>query len=191
MEPQLLIASPQMHDPFFEKTVVLVWHHDEDGAVGVVVNRRLTEAAGRGVMPPSTSSRLVDVLVVEEDVDMSSYADAEVGWGGPVDTDCGTIVTAGTVLDEEGYLLPRGVAVTRSHDALLRLVQENATLMLCLGYAGWGPGQLDQEISEGSWLFTELDPRLMFEVASEERWDRAFEHVGVPKELVWMQPIDE
>ncbi|MEZ4316571.1 MAG: YqgE/AlgH family protein [Myxococcota bacterium] len=180
-----------MKDPFFEQTVVLVWQHDEDGAIGVVVNRPLKDVIERGIMPKSASSLLVDVLVLDEDLDMSSYAEDEVSWGGPVDTDSGTIVTAGTIDDDEGWLLPGGIAVTRSHDALVRLVKANANLMLCLGYAGWGRGQLDREISEGSWLFTELDPGLLFEVPPAERYDRAFQALGVPKELVWMQPIDE
>ncbi|MCB9676573.1 MAG: YqgE/AlgH family protein [Alphaproteobacteria bacterium] len=191
MRPSLLIASPQMRDPFFEKTVVLVWQHDEDGAIGVVVNRPLRDVMERGIMPRSASSLLVDVLVLDDDLDMSAYADDEVSWGGPVDTDSGTIVTAGRIEDEEGWVLPGGIGVTRSHDALVRLVKENAHLMLCLGYAGWGRGQLESEIRDGSWLFTDLDPSILFEVPPDERYDRAFQALGVPKEMVWMQPVDE
>jgi len=191
MRPALLIASPQMHDPFFERAIVLVWHHDEDGAIGVIVNRPLKDVIEVGLMPESVSSRLVDVLILEDDIDMSSYAENEVSWGGPVDTDSGTIVTAGAIEDDEGWVLPGGVGVTRSHDALLRLVRENASIMLCLGYAGWGSGQLDKEIREGSWLFCDVEPQILFDIPPDQRYDRAFEALGIPKELVWMQPIDE
>lgn len=191
LRPSLLIASPQMRDPFFERAVVLVWHHDDDGAIGVVINRSLSDASERGLMPRPQSSLLVDVLVIEEALDLSSYADEEVAWGGPVDTESGTIVTEGALDDEEGWVLPGGLSVTRSHDALVRLVKEKAGLMLCLGYAGWGPGQLDREITEGGWLFTDPDASLVFRVPPEERWDRAIETLGVTRDEVWMKPIDE
>lgn len=180
-----------MRDPFFERTLVLVWHHDEDGAIGVVVNRPLSDASERGLMPRSASNRLVDVLVMDDGVDLSSYEDDEVVWGGPVETDSGTIITGGSLDDDEGWVLPGGIAVTRSHEALIRLVGERASLMLCLGYAGWGPGQLDREITEGGWLFTDPDASLLFRVPPEERWDKAIETLGITRHDVWMQPVDE
>lgn len=180
-----------MKDPFFQRCVVLVWHHDDEGAIGVVINRPLDEAAERGVMPATSSKRLVDVLVLEEELDMSSYEEAEVSWGGPVDTDSGTILTSSPLKEQEGWALPGGIGVTRSHDAMVRLVRDNASLMLCLGYAGWGPGQLDREITEGGWLYVDPDKALVFDVPSEDRWEKAIEALGISRNLVWMQPVDE
>lgn len=191
LQPSLLIASPQMKDPFFERSVVLVWHHDEDGAIGVVINRPLRVAADLGVMPVTSSHKLIDVLVVEEELDMSQYEEAEVSWGGPVDTDSGTILTSSPLEAKEGWILPGGIGVTRSHDALVRLVRGNASLMLCLGYAGWGPGQLDREITEGGWLYVDPDKAILFDVPFEDRWERAIEALGISCSLVWMQPVDE
>ncbi len=192
MKPSLLIASPQMKDPFFERTVVLVWQHDSEGAIGVIVNRTLEECAERGLVAPTAPLFLPDVLVVEDDsVDLTSYADSTVGWGGPVDTDSGTIVARAPLEPDEGWSLSEELGVTRSQDALLRLARAGARLQLCLGYAGWGPGQLDREIEEGSWLFTDLDPGLVFDVPNDERYDRAFAALGVKKEWVWMVPISE
>ena len=94
-EPKLLIASPSMADPFFEKSVVLVWHYDEEGAIGVIINRPLSEARERGVMPQSPALHFPDVLLLDPSVDLSPYADREVNWGGPVDLERGTILAVG------------------------------------------------------------------------------------------------
>lgn len=178
MQPTLLIASPQMQDPFFERTVVLVWHYDEDGAIGVVVNRTLKH-------------RLPDVLDIEGDVDLSPYAEVPVAWGGPVESGSGTVVTSGGITDEEGWILPNGLGVTRSQDALIRLLTHRAPLMLCLGYAGWGPGQLDREIEMGGWLWTDCDADLVFGVAPEQRYEAALATLGLTTSSVWMPPIAE
>jgi putative transcriptional regulator len=177
-KPVLLIASPQMKDPFFEKTIVLVWHHDDDGAIGVVLNRPMEH-----VLP--------DVLAVDDtEVDLTSYADDHVGWGGPVEHQSGTVVTRGTIGKEEGWTLGTGLSVTRSQETLLRLIREKDPILLCLGYAGWGAGQLDREISEGGWLYTDPDPRLVFEIPSDKRYEQALATLGLDPRTLWMGPIE-
>ena len=179
-QPTLLIASPQLRDPFFKGTVILVWHHDEDGAIGVVVNRPLTH-------------RLSDVLDVEEgEVDLTGHEDTPVVWGGPVDTGTGTVLALGGLANEdEGWLLPNGIGVTRSQDALVRLLEAGTPMMLCLGYAGWEAGQLDREIELGGWLWTDCDASIVFETPPEERYDKALATLGLTASMVWMQPINE
>lgn len=174
----LLIASPQMKDTFFERTVILVWHHDEDGAIGVVINRPLGHS-------------LADVLAVTDDIDLSSYDGTEVGWGGPVEAGSGTVITRAPLTEEEGWTVVPGVAVTRSQDALMRLLAEGADLLLCLGYAGWGPGQLDKEIGEGAWLWTDASPDIVFDPKLDERYDLALKSLGLTANSVWMRPIEE
>ncbi|MBW1878597.1 MAG: YqgE/AlgH family protein [Deltaproteobacteria bacterium] len=177
--PTLLIASPQMHDAFFEHTLVLLWHHDDEGAIGVVVNRPIEHP-------------LSDVLVLGEGMpDVPSDDKSQVLWGGPVEGDAGTVITMGKVHDDEGWQLACGISVTRSQDALGRLLGEGAPLILCLGYAGWGPGQLDREIEAGGWLYTDIDPQLVFEVPAETRWVTALATLGLTPTTVWMQPISE
>jgi putative transcriptional regulator len=172
-----------MKDPFFEKTVVLIWHHDEEGAIGVVVNRLL-----------EPEHELPSVLTVPEEhegLDLSAYEGVAVGWGGPVETDSGTVVTRGSVDDDEGWQLPGGIGVTRSLDALVRLIKASEPIHLVLGYAGWGPRQLDQEIEKGGWLSTDCDPQILFETPISERYNRALLTLGLSEHLVWMQPINE
>lgn len=178
MQPTLLIASPQMRDPFFEKTVVLVWHHDEDGAVGVVVNRQLQHQLG-------------DVLDQPEQDVLEKRPDVPVAWGGPMESGSGTVVTAGQITDDEGWVLDNGLAVTRSQDALYRLLREGSPLMLCLGYAGWGPGQLDREIELGGWLWTDCDQSIVFGTPAAERYDKALATLGLTSSMVWMNPVNE
>lgn len=178
MQPTFLIASPQMRDPFFEKALVLVWHYDEEGAIGVVVNRALEHS-------------LPEIVAVEDDVDLRPYDETLVGWGGPVEGTSGTVVARGAVSDEEGWTLPRGLAVTKSQEALVRLLKQGADILLVLGYAGWAPGQLDQEIANGGWLACDVDPALLFEIPPEDRWEAALHSLGLTPHKVWMQPVDE
>lgn len=177
MNASILIASPQMKDPFFERAVVLLWHHDEDGAIGVIINRSLEHS-------------LADILTVAEDVDLTPYRDNLVGWGGPVETSSGTVLTRGEIAEEEGWVLD-GVSVTRSQDALVRLLKEGAELLLCLGYAGWGPGQLSREIEDGGWLWTDVRPEFVFETPTDQRYDKALATLGLTADSVWMKPIEE
>lgn len=178
MKPSLLIASPQMKDPFFERTVVLVWHHDEEGAVGVVVNRVLEHT-------------LPDVLDPPDDVDLAPYASTVVAWGGPVETTSGTVVSRSRVPEDEGWNLAEGLGVSRSLDVLMALLRQQDPVLLCLGYAGWGPGQLDEEIRRGGWLYADCDPAIVFDAPADERYDRALATLGLTPAMVWMQPIDE
>lgn len=178
MQPTLLIASPQMQDPYFERTLVLVWHYDEDGAIGVVINRTLQHS-------------LPDVLELDSDIDLSPYDDVPVAWGGPVESGSGTVVTLAAIKDDEGWNLPNGIGITRSQDALMRLLEEREPIILCLGYAGWGAGQLDKEIELGGWLWTDCDADIVFGVPAEERYDRALATLGLDANAVWMPPISE
>ncbi len=177
MDAAFLVAAPQMRDALFERTVVLVWRHDEEGALGVVVNKPIDH-------------RLVDVVELEPGTDLSAYEETVVAWGGPVELDSGTVVTKGPVDDDEGWVLPKGLSVTRSQDALTRLLRHSEPVLLCLGYAGWGPGQLDREIEEGGWLFADLDPELVFGVPAEDRYAAALASLGLSEHSLLMGPAE-
>lgn len=175
MGPGLLIASPQMRDPNFERTVVLLWHYDEDGAIGVVVNRPL-------------ELRLSQVVAT---ADEGADVHCRVGWGGPVEPETGTVVSKSAVDDDQGWNLPTGLGISRSQTVLEAWVSDHQPLELLLGYAGWGPGQLDEEIRTGGWLVADVDADLLFAIPVEERYDRALATLGLSASTVWMTPIDE
>ncbi len=173
----LLIASPQMKDPHFEGTVVLLCQHDENGAVGVVINRETTMLLG-------------DVLE-QLSIDRTDRAEMPVLWGGPVEPGAGFVVFLGSVPEDEGWNVGDGVAVSPARDRLARSVLGTEAFHLCLGYAGWGPGQLDDEIAQGAWLYTEVDRRVILEAPVTERYAGALARLGLDVESVWMKPIDE
>jgi len=172
MQPCLLIASPQMSDPFFEQTVVLVWHHDEDGAVGIVINRPLEYP-------------LSEVL---DGPDFQDYDDALVCWGGPVERTSGTAIVRGPVTDDEGWALGDNLGVTRSEERLRLAIGQRTAVLLCLGYAGWGPGQLEQELEHGGWLFTDVSEELIFDVPRADLYERALLTLGLTRATVLMIP---
>ena len=176
MKPSLLIASPQMRDPNFEKAVILLWHYDENGAIGVVVNRQLEH-------------HLPDVLEITE-VDLSPYASCAVSWGGPCEPLSGTVVARSALSGDEGWSLGHDLGVTRNEDTLRRLLGESAELMLFLGYAGWGPGQLDEEIADGGWLFTDIETWLLFDTEPQQRYDLALKSLGLSRHAMVMPPVE-
>lgn len=166
-----------MKDPHFEGTVVLLCQHDENGAVGVVVNRETT--------------MLVEDVLEQLSMERSARASAPVLWGGPVEPGAGFVVFAGSVPEDEGWNVGDGVAVSPARDRLAHSAQGAETFHLCLGYAGWGPGQLDDEIAQGAWLYTEVDRGVVLDTPVAERYARSLAHLGLEVESVWMKPVDE
>lgn len=181
LQPGLLVASPQLKDPFFAKAVVLLCRHEEDGAMGLVINR-------------STNMEMGAVLK-DLSVDPEKYAAKSVLWGGPVEPGRGTLVfRQGVVKTADALDLSREISVSGSLEVLEQLIGERGESddwFLSLGYAGWGPGQLDREIQEGSWIVLPLDHGTVFEHPLEERYDRCIATLGVDVAMIFMTPIDE
>lgn len=181
LSPGLLVASPQLKDPFFAHTVVLLCRHEDDGAMGVVINR-------------PTEMPMVDVLS-EVPFDLDEVEDRMVMWGGPVEPSRGTIVFRTEMPDDEEFLdIEDRVRVSGSMEVLKRLVRDDPDSddwFLALGYAGWGPGQLDREIEEGSWIVLPVEAATMFELPVDERYDRCIASLGVDSAMIFMNPVDE
>ena len=166
MKPHLLIASPVLQDPLFARTVVLVWHYDEQGATGIVVNRPI-------------KTPLSKALNLPVDLDMSYYETTWVSWGGPVEGSMGTAVTRGLIDPSEGIVLGPDVSMTHNEQTLIRLLTERQDLRLCVGYAGWGPGQLDAELAAGGWLYTDINAQLIFDEPSATCYEQALATLGL------------
>lgn len=178
MEPCLLISSPQMKDPFFEGAVILLCQHDENGALGLVINR--------------VTSLSVQNVLEQLDISLPQTFEAHsVNWGGPVEPGAGFIVFPGKVPDDEGWNVGDGIAVSPSRDQLIEALVQEQPFLLCLGYAGWGAGQLDNEIASGSWLVTDVDMDLVLALDMDDRYDGALLRMGLMATGVWMQPVDE
>ena len=174
----LLVASPQIQDTNFSRTVVLLCQHDAQGALGVVINRETN----------------LSVREVVEQLDFDSMLETEnlVLWGGPVEQGAGFVVFEGDIGGDVGWNLADGrLAVSPSKELLEQLLRHRKHYHLCLGYAGWGPGQLEEEIATGSWLYTEADPDLILQSPVNERYELALARMGLTLGGFWMKPINE
>jgi len=177
LKPGFLIASPQMRDPYFEKTVVLVCQYDDDGALGVVVNREGPVSIG--------------AVTHEVNIAAPPDADAMTWWGGPVGAGTCFVLWQGQASGAEGWNITEGLAVSQSLERLEQLVQLGTNFHITIGYSGWSAAQLDAEIESGAWLYVEADPKIIFETPIEQRYDRALLLLGLTASMVWMQPVDE
>jgi putative transcriptional regulator len=164
-----------MRDPNFERAVVLLVQHTNQGALGLVVNREATVKVG-------------DVVTHLELSNPVGTLQRPALWGGPVERGAGFVLYKG--LAPEGWTTGN-VAVSPSKERLAALIQAGADFHLCLGYAGWGPGQLDRELEEGSWVHVDTASDLIFDTPLPERYDRALARLGVSPELLFMTPISE
>lgn len=179
LAPGFLIASPPLGDPNFDRTVVLLAVHSESGALGFVVNRVAPIALG-------------ELLALAGYADKGIKSSSHVFVGGPVQPSSGWILCVDPELTpEDGSVIPVGdrVRVTSSRGAFDALASDVASLprggadpkrrVVILGYSGWGPGQLEGEIAAGAWLPVPLDENVLFDVAVDERWERAYALLGL------------
>ena len=169
--PGFLVAAPVLRDPNFAGTVVLMVDHNEEGALGFVVNRPASASLGD----------VLDYLGMGEE-DASSEVPVMVG--GPVSPHTGWVVfesppeleTGGDVL-----VVTPGLAVSASKRVLREAAQceLDGRSMLVQGYAGWGPGQLEGELREGVWIPVDLDERVLFDTEPGGRWSAALAVLGI------------
>lgn len=172
----MLIAAPSMRDPNFVRSVVLICQHDEDGAVGLVVNRE----------GPVSVADVLERLEIDHEAAYSTPT-----WtGGPVRPGTGFVLWPGEVDADEGWNVGDGVAVSPSAERLAQLAQDGAPFALCLGYAGWSPGQLDEEVRTGSWLFIDVDRGILFDQPLDARYEVALARLGLTPATVVMSPGD-
>ena len=167
---QFLVASPKMPDPRFAHTVVYMVSHGEDGAMGLVVNR----AYGKGPLKSLLRGFGIEKTKAKETVALH--------YGGPVEQGRGFILHSSDYNGPSTQRLPGDVALSTGTDILNVLAAGGgpSRKLFLLGYAGWGPGQLEGEISRDDWLISPADPRLIFSEHPEQVWDEAFRHAGTP-----------
>jgi putative transcriptional regulator len=168
-----LIATPGMGDPRFKGAVIYLCGHDASGAMGIVVNR-----SKMGL----TVSDLLDHVGVEGEV---KVADTAVLEGGPVDIDRGFVLHSPDWFREDATLkVTEAVGLTTTKDVLDALVSDTAPqrAVLAVGYAGWGPGQLETEIMNNAWLVCGGDEALVFDAALDRKWADALARIGISPE---------
>ncbi len=164
---QLLIAMPQMEDPRFSRSVVFMCAHNAEGAMGLVVNKTVEQ--------PSMCE-LLQQLGIEGD----GFKRARVHFGGPVEAARGFVLHS-TDYTEQATLVVGDVGLTATIDILRAIGRGDGPRQrfFALGYAGWGPGQLDAEIQANGWLTVPSDNALLFDETNEDKWRRAIATLGV------------
>lgn len=174
LAPGLLLAMPQLADPNFARSVVLMIEHGDNGSFGLVINQP----------SPIRAAELLDSMSVPWGGD----PEAVVWSGGPVGRTTGWVLHEPLAAPRPGTAaVGPGLALSTSSERLRDIASAPPRrIRLLLGYAGWGKGQLASEMARGSWIHAEADPALIFEAPAEEMWARALRSVGVtsPESLV-------
>jgi putative transcriptional regulator len=166
LAPGFLIAMPSLGDPNFARSVVLILEHSEIGSMGLVINRAapftLDEVAQSQPLRIHNARKLDRVYM-----------------GGPVEPQRGFVLHDCKTLEEKQEILP-GLFLSVTLDALQPLLEESASkFRFCLGYAGWGPHQLEREIQVGSWLFTEAEAGSIWSPEPDSVWDATIRSMGL------------
>ncbi len=166
---QLLVAMPQMRDPRFARSVIYMCAHSADGAMGLVVNRRV-------------GSITFDDLLQQLNIGPNKRQDEiRVHFGGPVEQGRGFVLHSSDYLQTGSLRVDDQVALTATLDILKELAAGGGPRrsLLALGYAGWGPGQLDAEIQANGWLSVSSDEALVFDADLDHKWERAIGKIGI------------
>jgi putative transcriptional regulator len=181
-----LIAMPGLQDPLFEHSVVYLCEHSSRGALGLVINKPC-EIDMKGLFDK------VDLPLTRPDLQK-----APVFYGGPVQTERGFVLHEATFTSSEQpeqpvyastMVIPGGLEMTTSRDVLEAISTGSGPrkVLISLGYAAWGEGQLESELGENSWLTVEADARLIFETPVSERYAQALKLLGLEP---WMLSSD-
>lgn len=168
-----LVAMPGMKDPYFQRSVIYVCEHNEDGAMGLMINAPIDITIGKML-------EKVDVQASHPKLQTESL-DKPVLNGGPVSEDRGFILHQPKDNYESSIKMSDYLSVTTSRDILsvLGTEAEPNHYIVALGYSGWEAGQLEIELSENSWLTVEADPNVMFDTPINERWQKAVQMLGI------------
>lgn len=171
---QLLAAMPAMRDPRFQGTLIFLCVHNAAGAMGLVINR------------------LVDVLTFDELLEQleiprpPNTSDIRIHFGGPVESGRGFVLHSADYRQETTIAMDNDIGLTAAVEIVRDIAAGNGPdqHILALGYAGWGPGQLDMEIQENTWLHVPADQELIFDGDIENKWERAIASLGFDPSLL-------
>lgn len=172
---KLLIAMPSMEDQRFARSVIYICSHDSEGTMGLIVNKPT---------PAITFDALMDQLSIEVSRDTSELG---VYFGGPVEHGRGFVLHSADYATGDGTTMShRGIAMSATVEVLQDLAAGTgpSAALLTLGYAGWGAGQLRDEVNQNAWLTCDATHELVFDQPSDDKWDAALASLGVSAEML-------
>lgn len=171
---KILVATPQMGDPRFKRAIIYICNHDEDGAMGIILNKTKNVPL----------SKMLSYIGIEGDV---KVADTAVLSGGPVDTNRGFVFHSPDFKNDiNSVKLTDTLVMTSTKDILAALVGEDAPdkAVLAIGYSGWSDGQLESELQQNAWLVVDGDEALIFDTDMEDKWARALAMIGITPQML-------
>ena len=172
--PILLLSMPQMSDPNFARTVVLLCDYTDKGAFGLVVNRQMSEPAW---------------TLIKTDPPVRVDPGVHLWIGGPVEPErTWVLMSEPQGPDDEQREVAAGVLLSGSQALTLQMLQAppSGKARVVVGYAGWGPGQLDQEVTASGWLMLAIDPQLIFGVPPQQMWETGIRRLGADPSALHM-----
>ncbi len=168
MAGHLLLAMPDMPDPRFHRSAILLCVHDHGGALGIALGEPMGGISFRH-------------LLSSFDLEAQDVADSTVLAGGPMEPQRGFVLHSRDWLSDDSHPVGDDIALTGSLDVLNAIAQGAGPrdYLVALGYAGWGAGQLERELGAPGWYISQANPRRLFDVSPQARWAAAFEMEGI------------
>ncbi len=168
-EGKLLVAAPSMADPRFRGTVIYMCEHDGDGALGLILNRRI------GLVPAA------EVAAQFEIDSPAGENEVAVHWGGPVEPGRGFVLHSDEYASESTRRVAAGIAYSFDLETLKAVIGGDgpARALVMVGYAGWGPRQLESELARDDWQVVPADADFIFETAPDSMWQAARDRFGI------------
>ena len=172
-----LIAMPSMGDPNFSRTVTYLCQHSNEGAMGIVINRPSNIHLGEMM-------KQMDIQIKN-----STISELPIFYGGPVQPERGFVLHEMQGQWNSTLQVAEGIALTTSRDILeaIALGEGPNKLIVALGYAGWGEGQIEREIRENAWLNSPAQNSILFDTPVHQRWKLAAEQMGINIDLLSTQ----
>ncbi len=189
---QFLIAMPSLGDDYFNKTVTYICEHNDEGAMGLIINmpinitlfdllKQIEENNNEQSNEEKTTLTQENTPASEENMSLNNSLEQLVLSGGPIAQNRGFVLHGAQSGWNSSLALNDDIMITTSKDILLALGTEKAPeqFVVTLGYAGWGPGQLETELQANSWLTIDADKDILFNTPIEQRWQKATEKLGI------------
>ena len=166
---QLLISMPSLQDERFFKTVIYLCAHSKDGAMGIIINKKIDY----DLYPD-----LLEQLGIDKPLDNKKLF---IRYGGPVESGRGFILHSDEIIQKESLTIDSGIALTSTAEFFENLSKGKGpkNSILALGYAGWGAGQLENEIIANSWMTLSTDSKFLFDEEVNNKWSQAYNLLGI------------
>jgi len=165
----LLISMPSLYDERFYKTVIYICAHSKDGAMGIIINKKIDY----DLYPDLLKQLGIDKPLLNKKL--------LIRYGGPIESSRGFVLHTDEVIQKETLTIDKGIALTSTYEFFENLSKGKGpkNSILALGYAGWAPGQIEKEIIESSWVTLSTDSKFLFDDEVGNKWSKAYNLLGV------------